>query len=50
MLGQGYLVDCQGCIIWYIEPGIVRVLLGSIVVTYSQFDSNIRVFYVFLGF
>jgi hypothetical protein len=23
---------------------------SSIVVTYSQFDSNIRVFYVFLGF
>jgi hypothetical protein len=24
--------------------------VGNIVVTYSQFDSNIRVFYVFLGF
>jgi hypothetical protein len=28
--------------------GFVRVV--GIVVTYSQFDSNIRVFYVFLGF
>jgi hypothetical protein len=25
-------------------------IVGVIVVTYSQFDSNIRVFYVFLGF
>jgi hypothetical protein len=30
--------------------GPVRSQLGSIVVTYSQFDSNICVFYVFLGF
>jgi hypothetical protein len=29
-------------------PDVVQV--QSIVVTYSQFDSNILVFYVFLGF
>jgi hypothetical protein len=29
---------------------LVIILHLDIVVTYSQFDSNIRIFYVFLGF
>jgi hypothetical protein len=30
MLGQGYLVDRQGCIVWDIEPGVVIVHFGSV--------------------
>jgi hypothetical protein len=32
------------------QLSILGFLIQSIVVTYEQFDSNIRVFYVFLGF
>jgi len=30
MPGHGCLVDCQGCIVWDVEFGVVAVHLGSV--------------------
>ncbi len=49
--GRPTIKALQNCLKLHLPASYTSVtLLTSIVVTYSQFDSNIRVFYVFLGF